>query len=692
MHQSRRTPRKILSSSVTDLSRHLVFNISCSLVFLLASLNCAFDKPNAPSWDTNVSIPLINKTYTMAELAEEESSISLDSTDNLHFEIDADLDNYYVGDELYLESLQDNFSLTLGSFSINSPSSVSTSVLLSEIFSQASVLHGLTVIVPAFSFQTDKKALDPYDSFSYVVIENGHISLQVQNNLAIPLGSPLTLEIWDTAQDTLVSSTTSSSQIPTGGSADFVIDLAGKKIPNQLSVRIMGDSPGSSGVPVLVDQNSSFGMTAGIANLTAEEALAEVPAQVISGEEELAVTDSVVVIDARIESGSIDFTISGNFALDAWVRYDLADFVSPTGSTLVDSVLISGGIASDISIDLHNYSFRPEMAGFGQQKVRFSWRARTVDSGSSRVLVKSSDIINVNFNVDEIHFYQVTGKFGQKEFDIDQNEIEFDIPVDLDSLFFETARLEMLINNGINFPANLDLMIEGQNESGTKTQMYINQPIQAASAPGVPATSVIVLDNQNSTIKDFISIVPNLLRVSGKVVLGSESIAGTISKTDFVNGSVKISAPFALRLSSQSIETESVELKIDDDTKDDIIDNISAGEVFMQITNHLPVGASLEIVFSQDAADLYQSPILQIAAIRADAASVDASGLVQSARTAESKIGLSEEQMRTFLLSPLHAGIRISMDGTNGQFVTLRGSDFIQVKSYSKINVTVNQD
>ena len=116
MHKSRRTAGKILFSSITDLSNHLIFYISFTLVFLLTSLNCSFDKPSAPSWDTNISIPLINKSYTMAELAQEESSIRLDSTDNLYFEVDADLDNYYIGDELYLESLQDDFPSILALF------------------------------------------------------------------------------------------------------------------------------------------------------------------------------------------------------------------------------------------------------------------------------------------------------------------------------------------------------------------------------------------------------------------------------------------------------------------------------------------------------------------------------------------------------------------------------------------------
>ena len=150
MHKSRRTAGKILSSSVKDLSNLLVFYVSFIFVFLMSSLHCSFDKPSAPSWDTNVSIPLISKSYTMAELAEKESSISLDSTDNLYFEIDADLDNYYIGDELYLESLQDNFSLTLGTFSIDPPTSVFTSVILSEIFSKADALH---ISKTFFSFQ-----------------------------------------------------------------------------------------------------------------------------------------------------------------------------------------------------------------------------------------------------------------------------------------------------------------------------------------------------------------------------------------------------------------------------------------------------------------------------------------------------------------------------------------------------------
>ncbi|MFQ5674430.1 MAG: hypothetical protein ACE5G1_00915 [bacterium] len=634
----------------------------------------------------------MNKVYTMADLADKESSIILADDGRLLFEVNADLDNYYIGDELKIDGMQDVFSMSLGSFSVDSPTDVVTSVILSEIFSPAIALHGQTVVVPPFSFQTSQKVLDPYDSFSYVIVESGSISLHVVNNLAVPLGSPLTLEIWDTNQNTLISSTTNSTQIPAGGSSDFVIDLAGKRIPNQLSIAMSGSSPGSSGAAVLVDKNSTFSITTSISNLAVAEALAEVPAQVFSGEEQVSVTDSVVIIDAKIETGSINVSVTGSFPLDVTLTYELPDFISPAGVPLTGTIFLPRNSTQNIPISLLNYSLQPQSADFGQQKIRFLWQASTAATEPNMVLLKNNDSISAILNISTVKFYQLSGKFSQKAFDIQQNDIEFDIPADLDSLFFETARLELSINNGINFPANIELTIEGQNESGATAVMAINESIQPATAPGVPVTSVIVLDQQNSNIKDFIRILPNLLRVSGKVIVGDTNLPGTVSEDDFVSGSVKVTAPFTLKLTPQTIETDAIELDIDENVRNDIIKHLADGSLSMEIINHLPVGASVQIVFSQNETDLYQNPALEITAIRADAASVDGSGTVQSAVTSDNQIGLTQEQMRTFLLTPLHAGLRISLDGTSDKFVMFNSSDYIRVKSFTSVNVTVNQD
>ena len=670
---------------------HKIFAGLAILVTLIGS-NCSFEKPSAPSWDVEVVIPLISKVYTVAELADDESSLSVDSTGMLNLQVDADLDEYYVGDQLDFDDIEQAFSLTLGTFSVDSPGSEFTSISLREIYSQADALDGQTVVVPGFSFESPKRTLDPYEGYSYAIIESGQIELAVSNNLAVPLGSPLTLEIWHSVLDTLVFSTTTSTQIRPGTTETIILDLAGKKLPNQLAIRMTGDSPGSDGSIVTVNASSDFEVTADIGEMQVREAYAEIPAQTISKQDEVYLDDSIVIVEAQIESGTLELEVSGNFAVDSWIVYELPDLVAATGSALVDSFFIFNNNVPPVSIDLSGYSFRPEIAGFGNQTTRFEWTAKTVDTGSNLVLVSSSDQFDANISLSGVTFSQVSGKLASEEIDITQDEIQFDLPADMDSIFFETARLELSINNGINFPANLDFVIEGRNESGAVSSMTVQESIQPALQPGVPVTTVILLDQQNSNIKEFISILPSLVRVAGKVRLGDENWIGTVSKNDFVNGTVRITAPVAFRLASQEVETDVNEVVIGDDVKDDVIENIGSGSFFAEISNHLPLGVSVEVMFGQDPSTVYQSSILRVGPIDADPASVDASGFVSQARTSEISINLSEEEMRTFLRSPLYAGVRVLVDGTNNEFVRVRGSDFIQIKAYSKINVKVNQD
>ncbi|MFQ5823306.1 MAG: hypothetical protein ACE5JB_04555, partial [bacterium] len=630
--------------------------------------------------------------YTMTEIAEDESILSVDSTGLLTLEIESNLDTFYVGDQLNLDPLQENFNSDIGSFSVSSPGTESTSIELREIFDEAESLNGTMVVVPPFSFSTESKPLDSYDNFDYVIIETGNITLQVVNNLLIPLGSPLTLEIWDTNTNALILTTTDSVKILPGDSAYFSINLSGKSIPNALSIKLTGASPGSEGNPVLIDATSSFAVEAEISDLLVTEASAQVPTQMVSRQEELAITDSLVITEAVIAEGAIQLSLEGNIPLDAWIIYELPDFISSTDSMLIDSVFIQKGFSQEFQINLRNYVLRPQLANFGQQKVRFQWTVKTVDTGTEMVLVKSSDFMTAYIHISEIIFSQISGKVGEKKIEIDQNEIEFDIPADLDSIFFETARMELFVHNGINFPAKTDFMIEGQNESGAVEELNVQGNIQPALQPGIPVTSVIVLDQQNSNIRQFISILPSLIRVFGQVKLGNPSWIGTVSNNDYVNGTIKLRAPLALKLPPQTIESDANKLDISEDTRKDIEDNLSSGSFSAEIKNHLPLGAAVEFIFSQDDSTTFQNPILQIGPIEVDAAFIDSSGFVKKALVSEINLALTEDEMRTFLKSPLYAGLRIMVDGTNDELIRVRGSDYLEIKSYGKIKLKINQD
>lgn len=674
------------------LSRRLGLLALIAAVTLSASTNCSFDKPSAPSWDLDLTLPIISKVYTMTKLAEDDSSFAIDSTGLLGFRFETELDQYTVGDQLTMDDVRESVEEPIGNFSVDSPGSESVGLELREIFPEAEDLHGETVEVPAFDFVSRKKRLDPYDSFAFVVIDTGHITLRVENNLVIPLGPPVGLQLWDTGTDTLIAEVSRDVQIPPNEVSFFQISLAGRTIPNQVSVVVIGDSPGSEGEPVEVDAFSQFNVVSEISDLLVDEALAEVPEQRFTSEESVTITDSVVVEEATITRGALQLSLGDAFPLDAWIRYELPDFVAPNGTPIVDSVLVSANTGTDINIDLAGHRLMPQPADFGQQAVRMNWTIRTIDSGTNMVLVRSSDVVTAEVGLVDFTFASIKGKLADQSVALEESEFEFDVPADLDSLFFERATLRLFIDNTINFPARARLDIQGQNDAGAVSDLRVDAAIKPAQQAGVPVTSVIKLNQDNSNIKDFISILPSLIRVAGQVELGDPTWTGEVSSEDFVSGRMEIEAPVALRLPAQTIDSEASELEFDEDTRRDIDENLASGQFFAEVNNHLPLGASVQFLFGEDETTLFEAPILEIGPLRVAAGEFGSDGLVANAKLSEINVELTEEQMRTFTRSPLFAALRISLDGSGSQVIQVRGSDYLQIKSYGRVKLKVNQD
>ena len=661
-----------------------------SALLMLSLTHCSFDKPSAPSWDVNVTVPLINKTYTMNKIVNDEDLISADSTGLLRFDENVEIDKYFVNDELNIDSKHKSFNQSIGDISIDSPGSKQTHVELREIFSQADNLNGQTITVDPFSFTTTPKTLQPYDNFSYVVIKSGIVEIIIENQMAIPLGSPITIEIWDVNSGKIISTTSYNNEIDPGQTASFAIDLAGKRITNRLSIRMSAGSPGSNGKPVFINADDSFTMTANIGDLKVNEAMAEIPAQTVSEEDFIEIADSLVVQEATVQTGQVQISLNGNIPINAWVRYELPDFQTPQGYVFTDSFFVANNSFKSTTIDLTGLTLRPQLADFGKQRLRFNWTIRTMDTGSNMVVIRSSDNMIANVDVAKTIFSQITGKLGNQTVQISQNDIDLNLPADIDTVFFETASMELHINNGINFPAYLTLNIEGRNDNGGRSNLTVSHVLLPATAPGQPVTTTIVLDQNNSNIEEFISIIPSLIKVTGNVKLNSPDWTGTITRNDFVDGDVSIKAPLTVKIPDQTVETDVQTINIDQSVRDDIINNLTKGMFYIELTNHLPVGATIELLFCDRDSGLYQQPVLEIGPIGANAGRVDGSGYVVTADESQITLGLTEEQVQTFLLNPLFAGVRIRLDGNNNQFVRVRASDYLHVKSYSKIKAKIN--
>ena len=70
-----------------------------AIIFLFFAGRCSFEKPSAPSWDVQFSIPLINEIFTMAELADDDDNLDTLGQDVI-ISFEDNIDPIAIGDFL----------------------------------------------------------------------------------------------------------------------------------------------------------------------------------------------------------------------------------------------------------------------------------------------------------------------------------------------------------------------------------------------------------------------------------------------------------------------------------------------------------------------------------------------------------------------------------------------------------------
>ena len=71
------------------------------IIIFLTLVQCSIKKPEAPTWETSLVIPVINRTYDMAELIRKlnQDGIEMDSSGNIFFTITEELDTVTISAE-----------------------------------------------------------------------------------------------------------------------------------------------------------------------------------------------------------------------------------------------------------------------------------------------------------------------------------------------------------------------------------------------------------------------------------------------------------------------------------------------------------------------------------------------------------------------------------------------------------------
>ncbi len=660
------------------------------IICLLLLASCQLAPPQAPKWETEINLPIINKRFAMQEIIADEDDFYADQNGLVHFAAETQLDSFYVGERLAINSLQQSFEYRLGRFQVPAPTPLNAEISLRQIFPAAATLAGQTAPIPPFAFSLSLLDFQDYDSFIFVDGATGTLTVYLRNGFPVPLG-PLQIDIRDGSVDTTIVTFEHNAEIPPNGAMTRVLDLVGRTFSNRITFVISGQSAGSRGNLVLINPDSKSQLTLTASSLQVNGARARLATQTIEDQGTVEVGDSLHLVFARVKSGAITLNLQGNFPVRTKVSIALPDFRSPWNDTLKSAITLSPNSGGSLSLDLAGYTLQPQPAAFGQQKIRFLWKVSTLNASHEFVAITSAASLSATCASTKIIFSEVQGAFIAKQIALEPQTFNLDLPAGLDSLRLLDTRLQIILRNGINFPVQTDLRLEGFPERGPKAQLVIRERITPAQANGMPVETQILL--AGNAMQNFLNALPRTIRVSGKVWVGQRSYSGSVRERDAVATTLRFEAPLALVLPAQKVESEVSTILLDESTREHISKNLASGGAMLRLDNRLPCEASAAVHLARKANEVFSKPDLIVGPVQIALPQIDAiTGRALQPRRSEATLALNETQLKLFQTSPLYVGVLLTLPGSNGKVIRIAVDDYVDVQAGVNLRLQMNEN
>ncbi len=639
-------------------------------------VSCELAPPQAPRWEANLTIPLIQHRYSMRELIAQNKELYAAGDSLVHFLSQTQFDSIAVGERLSFAGFTRDFR---EHFSTLSSDTIQTRLTFAALYPPAANFSGQNVIIPAFPFSVTAVPLPAYKNFNWVELESGTLFLHLRNELPVALGPPLHLQLYDSSENGIIVDFTHNGEIPPGGELQQRFDLRSKKISRQLRLHLSGNSPGSNGRMVTASAASGLQVTVAVTDLKVRQARLQLGSQVLRGEQEVALGDSLHVVRADIKSGHLSLTVSSTFPVEAWAVATLPDFYTPQNTVRQDSLRIAPNRPASLNLNLAGHVFRPREAAVGNQKIRLQWRVRLAGASQQEVTLTNSDHVEGNFTSTTFVFSRVRGRFKAKAFALAPHRFALNLPTGLDSLQLAAAAMTVILRNSINFPLAIDFQVEGRNAQ----QLLVQGEVPPANN-GVPTRSELLFTEQNSSLRQFLGNLPNTVVVRGQVLLSDPTYVGTVRESDFISGALRLDVPLAFRLPAQKVESDIAAVRIEPSLRQAMDERLQSGRLLTRVVNHLPLGGLLSLQLAARATEVFTKPLL-VKSLTLPTPELDAVGRVTHASTKEVEIPLSAAELKVLQRTPLHAGALLSFPGSEGRMVRVMVRDYLVVQALAEV-------
>ena len=667
--------KKRNQTTITRKLLYLASHIACGIAVILMFLTliqCTIKKPEAPTWDTNLVVPLVHKTYDMPELIEkiDQENLSTDSLGNPFFFYSQVLDTVMISGSFAVEDISQNISESLGVVQLDPFTGAAVGVNLEDYVPFA------LGTVPPISFDISEP-LPAMGEYTTAAVESGFALVTVVNDFGLNLDT-VTVTIDDIIVGGQLCYYDIPGGIPAGESRVDTIDLSGRTVSNQFTISLHCYTPGATSFS-LADKSMSATVSMPVGP-TVSSATAQIPRITKQFNEDVAITSEHQLQAATLDNGQLVLDIENNTNVPATLIITLPD-INDGASPLVINQPILPNNTHQVIYDLTGYNLEPSDQVM-PQSMTVDIEAIIDSSGSQLITFNAGDRISVSTGIHNVSLASVQGILAPTTADFVDIEQAIEIPKGFDQVQLTSAVLMLEVENTVNIPGTFSVNIDG--ELGQHATI---NGIIAPGTPEFPTTSVII----DSNVVAFLNPVPELLTVNGNATFGDGVTSGSVNASDYITATVILSSPLEMIVGETTFdgEWESVDVDQTDITK--LTDNLNLARVFMTIANRLPLGIEAEFYLSGDSATLYSNPEVVLGPITVAHGTLGTDGTVTSTVVSENVLSLSSEEARVLENEQLWIGQIFSLESTNGETVRFTASDSLTVSGYIEIDFTVSE-
>ncbi len=657
-------------------------------VALAALAGCDINKPEMPTFDTSLTLPLGVERLDVADALGSEDFLATGNDGSLLFKVDGTADTLSFNFDLSADVPARSMNQGLGSFSLASFGPLSYGFLLGDVWAPAAMANGLTMVVPPFPVVVTSADQD-VPEINAATLASGTASVTVSNGLPVTIsdaGGPDQLVLVLESPTGVAFATFTFGPIAAGTSQTRTVDLAGAVLPDRLRVRLAGGSAGSGDQAVTINSGAALDVEATFTDLLVSSATAVVGAQGFATTFSSPLPSGYEVTEAVLAGGSAQLSVTNDMPVPCQALLTWPGLRSADGSPLVEQFTLAANAAASHTINFAGYT----LADGGAPLTSLDATVSVTSPGSSGlpVTMNSGDGLTATLGAATITFASVTGVIPEAVVVLDPTVENIDLPAELNGLSLTAATLTLELDTAASLPGSVDLTLRGVAANGHVSDLTVSRALN--QDPGKALTE-IVLDQNNSGIVDFLNNLPERITLLGQVALGGAGTVGTVHPNDQAVVRWRIVAPVEVVIDGASLNSDPRLLNVDAKMQENISTHAQGAQAQLEVLNHLPLALSLTVLVGQDANTLDTAPLLAIGPLTIDAAQLDpVTHTVSQAVVSRPTFQLTAEQAQVFGQPGLVTKVVATLPSSNGQPARVLATDYLEVRGTIQLDVLVD--